>query len=220
MRKGFTLIELLVVIAIIAILAAILFPVFARAREKARQASCQNNLKQLALAVLMYANDYDETMPLLAPYNVSPSVPIFLQDNLAPYIKNTQLWTCPSAKGRYWATYGVPTWYIQNKVVTYGVHDNLVYWHFNATPDHFGRKGQPLTLAAILRPAEIFLGCDAAFYTVWVRSNATTIDVANINGRMRFPHNDGANFMFCDGHVKFYSRDAVLSGQVDDRYYQ
>ena len=63
MRKGFTLIELLVVIAIIAILAAILFPVFAKAREKARQASCESNLKQLALGMLMYAQDYDEKLP-------------------------------------------------------------------------------------------------------------------------------------------------------------
>ncbi len=64
-RKGFTLIELLVVIAIIAILAAILFPVFARAREKARQTSCLSNLKQLSLGVLMYAQDYDERLPML-----------------------------------------------------------------------------------------------------------------------------------------------------------
>ncbi|MCX7597678.1 MAG: DUF1559 domain-containing protein, partial [Armatimonadetes bacterium] len=63
MKKGFTLIELLVVIAIIAILAAILFPVFARAREKARQASCTSNLKQIAMAHLMYAQDYDEMLP-------------------------------------------------------------------------------------------------------------------------------------------------------------
>ena len=61
-RRGFTLIELLVVIAIIAILAAILFPVFARAREKARTASCQSNLKQVALATIMYSQDYDEYM--------------------------------------------------------------------------------------------------------------------------------------------------------------
>ena len=63
MRRGFTLIELLVVIAIIAILAAILFPVFAKAREKARSASCESNLKQISLAVLMYAQDYDEKFP-------------------------------------------------------------------------------------------------------------------------------------------------------------
>ena len=63
MRRGFTLIELLVVIAIIAILAAILFPVFARAREKARQTSCLSNVKELALALLMYSQDYDETIP-------------------------------------------------------------------------------------------------------------------------------------------------------------
>ena len=64
MRRGFTLIELLVVIAIIAILAAILFPVFAKAREKARQASCQSNLKQIALAILMYADDNDGNGPI------------------------------------------------------------------------------------------------------------------------------------------------------------
>jgi len=63
MRKGFTLIELLVVIAIIAILAAILFPVFARAREKARQTSCLSNMKQIGLAFMMYTQDYDETLP-------------------------------------------------------------------------------------------------------------------------------------------------------------
>src|ERR671925_429724 len=72
-RRGFTLIELLVVIAIIAILAAILFPVFAQAREKARQASCSSNLKQIVLSLQMYQNDYDETMfgsfALPAPYN-------------------------------------------------------------------------------------------------------------------------------------------------------
>src|SRR5438132_6104464 len=67
-RPAFTLIELLVVIAIIAILAAILFPVFAQAREKARQATCLSNLKQIGLGVLMYAQDYDETMPIWCNY--------------------------------------------------------------------------------------------------------------------------------------------------------
>ncbi len=93
MRKGFTLIELLVVIAIIAILAAILFPVFARAREKARQTSCLSNLKQLGLGTLMYSGDYDERLPLRWHSNDSsfgPPVAIY------PYVKNEQLYECPS----------------------------------------------------------------------------------------------------------------------------
>src|SRR5438045_6933372 len=69
-RDGFTLIELLVVIAIIAILAAILFPVFAQAREKARQTSCLNNCKQLGIALMMYAGDYDDTLP---PAKIGPA---------------------------------------------------------------------------------------------------------------------------------------------------
>jgi prepilin-type N-terminal cleavage/methylation domain-containing protein len=98
-RRGFTLIELLVVIAIIAILAAILFPVFARAREKSRQASCLSNLKQLGLACLMYAQDYDE---MVVPGEVQvPTVIRWHYTNgfLTPYINNPQVYRCPSADG-------------------------------------------------------------------------------------------------------------------------
>jgi prepilin-type N-terminal cleavage/methylation domain-containing protein/prepilin-type processing-associated H-X9-DG protein len=120
-RRGFTLIELLVVIAIIAILAAILFPVFARAREKARQASCQSNLKQIMLAMKQYTSDYDETFPIgttaiSAGTQLCPAGPCctkawspnknattpggvangFIHQRLDPYVKNTQLWLCPS----------------------------------------------------------------------------------------------------------------------------
>jgi len=101
MRKGFTLIELLVVIAIIAILAAILFPVFARAREKARQASCLSNLKQIGLASVMYAQDYDERFVI---YRYPD--PYFWPDKLQPYIKNTQVMVCPSREQRRWE-YGI-----------------------------------------------------------------------------------------------------------------
>jgi len=90
-KGGFTLIELLVVIAIIAILAAILFPVFARAREKARQTSCLSNLKELALAQQMYAQDYDERMVIYRYPN-----PDFWPHKLQPYVKNTQIYNCPS----------------------------------------------------------------------------------------------------------------------------
>ncbi len=97
MRRGFTLIELLVVIAIIAILAAILFPVFARAREKARQSSCLSNMKQLGLAFLQYAQDYDEMCPLNYQYPLNAAVGYQLyQHQLSPYVKNRQIFTCPS----------------------------------------------------------------------------------------------------------------------------
>jgi prepilin-type N-terminal cleavage/methylation domain-containing protein/prepilin-type processing-associated H-X9-DG protein len=94
--SGFTLIELLVVIAIIAILAAILMPVFARAREKARQASCASNLKQMGLALMMYGQDYDGFMPpsQLPSTGLSFSWPTMVQ----PYIKNAQVFVCPSGE--------------------------------------------------------------------------------------------------------------------------
>ena len=94
MRRGFTLIELLVVIAIIAILAAILFPVFAKAREKARQSSCLSNVKQLALAVMSYTQDYDEMLPASYKYN-SPGA-TYWSETILPYIKNSQIFKCPS----------------------------------------------------------------------------------------------------------------------------
>src|SRR6266496_4052376 len=110
-RTGFTLIELLVVIAIIAILAAILFPVFAQARDKARQATCLSNLKQVGLGLAMYNQDYDEKMPsvcswgkawnhgsaaTLCPPLEKAKVPAYFQDFLVPYVKNEGIWYCPS----------------------------------------------------------------------------------------------------------------------------
>ena len=103
-KRGFTLIELLVVIAIIAILAAILFPVFAQVRENARRASCQSNLKQLGTALIMYSGDYDEEY--MSPYNYG-SVTASGQSPLEPYIKNhsnggtatSTVWACPDLQG-------------------------------------------------------------------------------------------------------------------------
>jgi prepilin-type N-terminal cleavage/methylation domain-containing protein/prepilin-type processing-associated H-X9-DG protein len=94
-RRGFTLIELLVVIAIIAILAAILFPVFSQARDKARQASCQSNLRQYATATFMYLQDYDETFPMSAYLNATCVATFYWQ--VQPYVKNDAVTRCPSA---------------------------------------------------------------------------------------------------------------------------
>ena len=113
-RRGFTLIELLVVIAIIAILAAILFPVFARAREKARSARCTSNLKQIGMALIMYMDDYDGQFPWgvdIADRNLPqiwdgfptwqawiPYMPL-MHTLVDPYVKNSEVWHCPSDKG-------------------------------------------------------------------------------------------------------------------------
>src|ERR1044072_2109069 len=97
MRKAFTLIELLVVIAIIAILASILFPVFARARENARRSSCMSNLKQIGLGFMQYTQDYDERMPPgPTTYAFAGNVPSTWDLVIQPYIKSMQLLTCPS----------------------------------------------------------------------------------------------------------------------------
>jgi prepilin-type N-terminal cleavage/methylation domain-containing protein len=102
-RRAFTLIELLVVIAIIAILAAILFPVFAQARERARAVSCTSNGRQMGIGLMMYVQDYDETYPPAYPYtppvNGGNRFNIPLENLLEPYIKNADIWGCPSAKG-------------------------------------------------------------------------------------------------------------------------
>jgi prepilin-type N-terminal cleavage/methylation domain-containing protein/prepilin-type processing-associated H-X9-DG protein len=97
-RRGFTLIELLVVIAVIAILAAILFPVFAQARDKARQAACLSNMRQIGNAIAMYTQDYDEYLPHTFVYTLPGQAECWWwQDLVRPYTRNDAIFTCPSA---------------------------------------------------------------------------------------------------------------------------
>ena len=95
--KGFTLIELLVVIAIIAILAAILFPVFAQSREKARTTSCLSNMKQIGFGRMMYVHDYDESFPRNRFYTPDGTMYYTWRTSIMPYLKSEQIWKCPSA---------------------------------------------------------------------------------------------------------------------------
>jgi prepilin-type N-terminal cleavage/methylation domain-containing protein/prepilin-type processing-associated H-X9-DG protein len=139
-RHGFTLIELLVVIAIIAILAAILFPVFARAREKAREASCTSNLKQIGLAVQMYATDYDDYLPLANEYPASPPPsdgyhqgPPGITDVLEPYTKNRGIFRCPSDADRMWEEQGTSYDYGLG-LLDIGMPPQIIDWPWDREP--------------------------------------------------------------------------------------
>jgi prepilin-type N-terminal cleavage/methylation domain-containing protein/prepilin-type processing-associated H-X9-DG protein len=176
-RRGFTLIELLVVIAIIAILASILFPVFSRARAKARQAACISNEKQLVLAMLMYAEDYDEVFPAPdtgggAGYwgtHGSALTNVIWCDLIYPYTRNHQIEVCP-----------------ENKLVLpgYAMNDLL-------DPS----IGQPLGGFFDVSSKIILFDFDG--------SAPSAGDVALLTGPIIVRHNDGVVFGFVDGHVKW-----------------
>ncbi|MCX7598892.1 MAG: DUF1559 domain-containing protein [Armatimonadetes bacterium] len=221
MKRGFTLIELLVVIAIIAILAAILFPVFARAREKARQASCQSNLKQLALGYQMYAQDYDEKFPAIITacwggYPIQAKIPNYLR--LEPYVKNWQLWACPSGWGDCANTSSHHT--VVNTVIQMG----LVPANFQINymvPEPISVNGY--SLGQFQYPAQTVLLADAIAFPRLAAVAYANVCAAECNpGRQidgNTRHNGGSNIAFVDGHVKWLSAGAIMqsSGLYWDR---
>ena len=181
-HSGFTLIELLVVIAIISILAAILFPVFARARENARRASCQSNEKNLMLSIMQYTQDYDERMP----HHWSGGVDTKLQwvHTLQPYVKNYQVFFCPSAS-------------IKNSGAAVS-SANIAFGYNFANLNN-------VALAAINEPSETITLADTG-----ENATAYVIDRTNPDRRPNDIHLEGCNFAFADGHVKWMKAKPVI----------
>lgn len=223
-RKGFTLVELLVVIAVIAILAAILFPVFSQARESARKASCLSGARQVGLAVYMYATDYDEVLPRIWYGPSSTQQQYFWMDAILPYVKSAEFFSsCPSRDFGDWKPAHLsnpPTQAREN--VAFAV--NALYSQL-----HDGIDGQPTTppfreslvsLTQIVVPAQtVALGDASGYYIAYSNHKGLTVvelrppysfslrypNVGRNNSRARFVarHMEGANWAFCDGHAKW-----------------
>ena len=200
-HRGFTLIELLVVIAIIAILAAILFPVFARAREKARQTSCLSNVKQIGLGLLMYLQDYDESFPPSYQWvTYGSDWPLRKwAPTVLPYIKNSQIFVCPSDQpgGDAGNDSVGPISYAANAALFPGARGYFT----------------PLRLGRVARPSECIMLCDAwgagrycmqpNYYlgpgaACFGRPAGLRADDVDISF-----HNGGYNACMVDGHAKW-----------------
>lgn len=211
-RSGFTLIELLVVIAIIAILAAILFPVFARAREKARQTSCLSNLKQLGTAITMYAQDYDEMM---VPYSTAPASPFKLPGGgtmsassltwvglIYPYVKNVGLYNCPSADFKWDGGVNDADHYSEWSKQSYAINfwaTCTSYYNIRSLA-RFEFPSENMVLA----PGKSASESVTSYYVrpgLWSNSAAKDLDPDR--------HNDGGNYAFADGHAKFLAANSL-----------
>jgi prepilin-type N-terminal cleavage/methylation domain-containing protein/prepilin-type processing-associated H-X9-DG protein len=205
LRPAFTLIELLVVIAIIAILAAILFPVFAQAREKARQTTCLGNVKQVGLALQMYAQDWDETLPHSATLEVrdfnAPGAPPNFLGSLTPYTRNTGIFVCPSS--------------VNASAVGYPAKQNDPTAHSNT--NYMGNAvvlGRPLSVTP--NPAEIVYlqENNLRWNQAWLQPALTNPKKGlyqwwhwekGIEKKEQFSnlHSGGGNLLFVDGHAKY-----------------
>jgi prepilin-type N-terminal cleavage/methylation domain-containing protein len=223
-RAGaFTLIELLVVIAIIAILAAILFPVFAQAREQARQTVCSSNVRQIGLQVNMYLQDYDETFPIFYAYNTQApdgsrawagdALHKGIELEILPYGKNKQLFQCPDDAGGPTLsdpTYGCPG--RSTYQACYGSSYRFSKGNFSVVAGESSQNNylysstQLSTLAGFAYPSDTRMIRDEMF--PWFGTNAA---YGYIPGYFQQWHTRGGGTVFADGHAKF----TISSGQFD-----
>jgi len=232
-KKAFTLIELLVVIAIIAILAAILFPVFARARENARRASCQSNLKQFGLAIEQYKQDYDGIYPYAR--KAGGSAGSWYSNYLEPYVKSWQMIYCPSAPAPSAPPPATPepgTWPIH---YSYNIAFGYILDGATSTATYCGqvhpfRTG--IRESAVTEPATSIVVVDAALSRWYFRSTGiaetalvethynamwpSVLGTALVPGLEKSLHFDGVNSLYADGHVK-WSKAQSLWGTANQR---
>ncbi len=197
LKRGFTLIELLVVIAIIAILAAILFPVFARAREAARQSSCNSNAKQMGTALAMYMQDYDG-ITFSSPWG-GQGAPWW--DLITPYTKNRGIYLCPSASH---------TGYGENwpRKLTNPVEGNRRFGYMFS--EHFHAQG--INEAAFREPADVAVLADGRHSI-----NGWTWNTIRDNSRRGANHNEGVNVLYADWHAKWVRIDRTHLLRSDPR---
>lgn len=215
-KRGFTLIELLVVIAIIAILAAILFPVFARAREKAKQSSCLSNVKQIGMGILMYIQDSDERLPVKWwYYQHSPGVAYPLNTNymtwaevIAPYVKNDQLFMCPDyAPAQNQMPYTTfPCAYNYNGAMPQYAGD-----YTTAGLDYapMGDIKAPATTVMIYDGWTMDSWWYPADQAALISGNPGTQNFTTAYWNIVKRHNDGCNQCYVDGHGKWVKTDVA-----------
>lgn len=208
MRRAFTLIELLVVIAIIAILAAILFPVFAQAKSAAKKTACVSNMKQMTLAAIQYMGEHDDRV--MPRYEACPSTgPIgdepLWSGSIYPYIKNQQVYLDPMAQGskfsKHWSTRGEPS---------IGQNATISGWYYatNACGEMIlTMQSQMENVAKNVMFANSYFGLTASGYRGYLaRNDALNVTGLSISDR----HNGGTVHSFFDGHAKWFKAVAVL----------